>query len=288
VPGCQRARVPGRRVRWCGVVVVLASAALAAAQDPLPPVLTKPVNDVANVIDDASEREIERRILTLQTKTGDVVIVATVPTFQPYADIREYAVKMFENHGKGIGDRSKDNGVLIVVAVEDRKVGIEVGYGLEADITDGFAGQTIREVILPAFRQGRYGEGLLAGTTRIVNRIAETRGVTLEDVPRTPAATPDDSARERSPAGNVSGLIFFGLLILLILMSRRRRRRRWGPWGRGPWSGWNSGVGPFGGGFGGSSGGFGGGFGGFGGGGGGGFGGFGGGRSGGGGASGGW
>jgi uncharacterized protein len=253
-------------------------------QDPLPPALTKPVDDFANVIDDASERELERRIVALQRTTGDVVIVATVPTFQPYADIKEYAVKMFENHGKGIGERAKDNGLLIVVAVEDRKVGIEVGYGLEPYITDGFSGQTIREAILPEFRQGKYGAGLVAGTTRIINRIAEARNVTLQDVPRTPVPAPsNDGSRRRSfPAG-----LFVVLLLLFIMMNRRRRRRRWG---RGPWSGWNSGVGPFGGGFGGfgSGGSFGGGFGGFGGGGGGGFGGFGGGRSGGGGASGGW
>ncbi|HEY7499466.1 MAG TPA: TPM domain-containing protein, partial [Vicinamibacterales bacterium] len=246
--------------------------------------LTKPVDDFANVIDDASERELERRIVALQRTTGDVVIVATVPTFQPYADIKEYAVKMFENHGKGIGERAKDNGLLIVVAVEDRKVGIEVGYGLEPYITDGFSGQTIREAILPEFRQGKYGAGLVAGTTRIINRIAEARNVTLQDVPRTPVPAPsNDGSRRRSfPAG-----LFVVLLLLFIMMNRRRRRRRWG---RGPWSGWNSGVGPFGGGFGGfgSGGSFGGGFGGFGGGGGGGFGGFGGGRSGGGGASGGW
>ena len=103
------------------------------------------------------------------------VVVATVPTFQPYADIREYAVKMFENGGKGIGEKGKDNGLLIVVAVEDRKVGIEVGYGLEGFVTDGFAGQTIREAILPLFRQGQYGKGFVAGTTRVINRIAEGR-----------------------------------------------------------------------------------------------------------------
>jgi uncharacterized protein len=235
------------------------------------------------VIDEASERELERRILALKQATGDVVIVATVPTFQPYGDIKEYAVKMFENRGKGIGERSKDNGLLVVVAVDDRKVSIEVGYGLEPYVTDGFAGQTIREAILPPFRQGRYGEGLLAGTTRLVNRIAEQRGVELQNVPRAP-----EPARVRGPQSGRGrfpvGLVVFIILLLIVMSSRRRRRRRWG---RGPWSGWNSGVGPFGGGFGG--GGFGGGFGGFGGGGGGGgFGGFGGGRSGGGGASGGW
>jgi uncharacterized protein len=249
-----------------------------------PPVLTKPVNDFANVIDEASERELDRRIRALQQATGDVVIVATIPTFQPYADIREYAVKMFENAGKGIGERARDNGLLIVVAVEDRKVGIEVGYGLEPVITDGFAGQTIRELILPSFRAGQYGKGLISGTTRIITRIADERGVTLQDVPRSAAPEPRTAPEQRTsfPTALVVVIVVF-LIILIVSRASGRRRRRY--WGSGPWSGWNSGVGPFGSGYGG----FGGGFGGFGGGGGGGgFGGFGGGRSGGGGASGGW
>jgi uncharacterized protein len=245
-----------------------------------PPLLTAPVNDFANVIDAASERELERRILALQKATGDVVVVATVPTFKPAGSIEEYAVKMFENGGKGIGVKGKDNGLLILVAVEDRRVKIEVGYGLEGFVTDGYAGQTIRELILPAFKAGQYGRGLVAGTTRLINRIAEQQGATLQDVPPSPAV---EQRRERSTGNRFpTGLIVF-IVILILMMSRRRRRRR--HWGVGPWSGWNSGVGPFGG----SGGGFGGGFGGFGGGGGGGgFGGFGGGRSGGGGASGGW
>jgi uncharacterized protein len=268
--------------RTCAIAALLLVAAAARTQPP-PPILTQPVNDFAKVIDDANERELERRINVLKNATGDILIVATVPTYQPYGDIKQYAVKMFENAGKGIGERAKDNGLLIVVAVEDRKVAIEVGYGLEPYITDGFSGQTIREAILPAFRQGKYGEGLVAGATRIINRIAEQRGVKLTDVP---ADERRDVSGSRDSGGNFPIGLVIVVIILLIMMAGRggpRRRRRY--WGGGPWSGWNSGVGPFGG----SSGGFGGGFGGFGGGGGGGgFGGFGGGRSGGGGATGGW
>jgi uncharacterized protein len=254
----------------------------AALQEP--PLLTNTVNDFANVIDGTSEQELDRLIRSLQQATDDVVVVATVPTFQPYATIDGYAVKMFENRGKGIGTTKKknDNGLLIVVAVNDRKVRIETGYELEAFITDGFAGQTIREVIAPAFRAGQYGPGLVAATRRIVSRIAEGRGVTLPDAPQ--SAAPDRTSR-RSGGGFPVVLAVIILILVLRAAAGRTNRRRRRYWGGGPWSGWNSGVGPFGGG------GFGGGFGGFGGGGGGGgggFSGFGGGRSGGGGASGGW
>jgi uncharacterized protein len=274
-----------RVTRLVAATLCASAVSAAASAQPAPPALTAPVNDFAQIIDEPSRQELDRRIRALKNASGDVVVVATVPTFTPYADIREYAVKMFENSGRGIGEKGKDNGLLVVVAVEDRKVGIEVGYELEAFVTDGFAGETIREAILPLFKQGQYGKGLVAGTTRLITRIADARGVQLQDVPRE-VQVPRRGPRQGDVPAALKTLLF--ILFLLLLFSRRSRRRR-RHWGVGPWSGWNSGVGPFGssgrGGFGGGFGGFGGGFGG---GGGGGFGGFGGGRSGGGGASGGW
>ncbi len=169
--------------------MLIVASALGAAAQPAPPVLTAPVNDFARTIDPASAQELERLIRALQAATGDVVTVATVPTFQPYGDIKSYAVKMFENGGAGVGQRGKDNGLLLVVAIQDRKVAIEVGYSLEEFVTDGFAGQTIRETILPEFRNGNYGAGLVAGVTRIINRIADARGVSLQDVPRSAPTT---------------------------------------------------------------------------------------------------
>ncbi len=270
------------RLLWL-TLVVLSFAGRAAAAQELPPQLTQPVNDFANVVDGESAAQMDSLIRSLQQASGDVVVVATVDTFQPYGDIREYATKMFENHGRGIGEKGRDNGLLILLAVKDRQVWVEVGYDLEELITDGFAGELSRKVMVPEFRSGAYGAGLLAGVSRIANRIAERRNVTLQGVPR-------DEPHQDDVGAGASGIVFFIILIILLnLIGRTRRRRRF--WGGPPWSGWNSGVGPFGGGsigrggFGG--GGFGGGFGGFGGGGGG-FGGFGGGRSGGGGGGGSW
>ena len=261
--------------------VLLSAFSISTAAQTPPPPLTDTVNDFAAIIDPASRAELDTRIRALKAATGDVVVVATVPTFQPYGSIDEYAVKMFENGGRGIGDKGKDNGLLIVVAKNDRKVRIEVGYDLEQFIPDGFAGQTIRDAIGPAFRAGQYGPGLLDATTRLINRIAEKRGVTIPDVPVTRA-----SQTSRSRGHLPVGLIFW-IVIAIIIMARGNRRGRRRYWGHGPWSNWTGGVGPFGGGgFGGGSGGsFGGGGGGFGGGG---FGGFSGGRSGGGGSSGSW
>lgn len=249
-------------------VVGLVAASRAAAQA-IPP-LTEPVNDFANVIDAASRATLDRIIRSLQQGTGDVIVVATIPTYGPgYADIREYAVKMFENGGRGIGDRQKDNGLLVLVAIEERKVWIEVGYGLEGPITDGVSGSTSRNDMVPFFRSGEYGKGLVAGVTRLASRIAEERGVTLADLPRV-AQRPQRVVRTtRLDAKWILALIV-GIVVLNMILSAMtpaslKGRRRGGGWSSGGWSGWGGG-GSFGGGsFGGGS--FGGGFGGFGGGG---------------------
>lgn len=252
----------------------LASAMAGARQTPSLPSLNAPVNDFAHVIDADSARELDARIRALQATSGDAVVVATVPTLEPFGSIEEYAVTLFEQ--AKIGQREKDNGVLVLVAVKEHKVRIEVGYGLEEFITDGFAGETIRQTMLPEFRRNDYGAGLLAGTTAVIDRIADARGVTLTAVPR-------PAPRQNADGSGLATLAPVVIFLLFFIVSRVLRGGV-GPrgFGRGPWSGWGGGVGPFigglGGGFGGGSGG------GFGGG----FGGFGGGSSGGGGASGGW
>jgi len=244
------------------LVAPIAPIAPAFAQPPTPE-LTRPVNDFANVIDAASETEIERRILELKKASGDVVVVATIETFQPsYGDIQEYAVRMFENRGRGIGEKGKDNGLLVLVAVKDKRVRAEVGYDLEQFITDGYAAE-VSDDMTPYFARGEYGPGLVAGVTRIIGRIAQGRGVTLTGVPM--------PAPESGPRSGISPWVIFAIIVIVMLMNnaggRRSRLRRGGShWGGGSWSGWNSGVGPFGGGGRIGGGGFGGGFGGFGGG----------------------
>jgi uncharacterized protein len=248
-----------RRSPFAACAVFLCAFA-AYAQAPLPE-LTEPVNDFANVIDAADEQQLDKLIRTLNAATGDVVVVVTVKTVAPYADVREYAVKLFENHGRGIGERGKDNGLLVLLTLDERRVWIEVGYGLEQWITDGYAGETSRDYMAPAFRGGNYGAGLLAGVGRIVGRIAEGRNVKLTGV---------EIPEERAP---VEPSIPFWLIVMIFLAIIFFSGRIGGPrrgvrrWGRGGWSGWSSGVGPFGGGgWTGGGGGFGGGFGGFGGG----------------------
>lgn len=266
----------GALTRRCGIALValaiVVMAAPAGAQ-PDPPALTDTVNDFAGVIDASAKQQLDTLSRQLQSASGDALVVATIKTFEPWGDITTYAAKMFENHGRGIGQQGRDNGLLVLLAVDNRRVWVEVGYDLEAFITDGFAGETSREVMTPYFRQGDYGGGLVAGAGTIAHRIAEARNVTLEGVP-----APRRQARRETGGPPIIVWVIIAIVVFNAIRnnmgppsSGRRRRGRW-----------NSHVGPFGAGYGGwSSGGGGGGFGG-------GFGGFGGGRSGGGGGGASW
>jgi len=261
------------------MLVVVALSTTSAIAQPAPPQLTAAVNDFAGVIDGNTRRQLDDLIQRLQAASGDVLVIATVKTFKPWPDIASYAAKMFENGGKGIGTKGKDNGALMVVALDDRQIRFEVGYGLEGFVTDGFAGETSRQTMAPFFRAGDYSGGILAGAMRVAARIAQGRNVTLD----LPAAEAPPGGRNRRSIPIGTWVIL--LIIILSIINRRgpgsglRRGRRWssgvGAFGAGAgWSrggGWGSGGGFGGGGFGG-----------------GGFGGFGGGRSGGGGGGGSW
>ena len=229
----------------------------------LPPELTAPVNDFAGVIGADAERQLDDLIRALRDASRDTIVVATVNTFQPYADLPSYAVEMFANRGKGIGEKGKDNGLLIVLAVKDRAVRVEVGYDLEGIITDGFAGETSRETMVPFFRTGDYGGGLLAGATSLAQRIAQARNVTLDNVAQPAAPVPSNADPDIPWIVFLIGAWMIWSFLRSLFGPRRRRGRRWnshvGPFGAGyglgRGGGWSSGGGGFGGGFGGFGGG---------------------------------
>jgi uncharacterized protein len=179
---------------WVGIAMTVATAVAGTGvawtraealyqQQPAPPELTAAVNDFASVISPVREAELDSLSRKLLAASGDVLIVATVSTFKPFATIDVYAREMFKNHGRGIGQRGRDNGLLIVLAVDDRQVRTEVGYGLEGIISDDYAAQIIRETMIPLFKSGDYEGGLVAGATRYAQRLAQARGVTLGGVP---------------------------------------------------------------------------------------------------------
>ena len=202
------------------------AAATFQSPDATLPELTQPVNDFAHVIDPSNLAAMEKMIRTLKAASGDVVVVVTVPTIEPYADIREYINKLFENHGRGIGEKGKNNGLLILLAMKQRRVQIEPGYELEQWITDGFSGETSRQHMSPEFKQGRYGDGLRIGTERVIGRIAQGRNITLDGVriPREP---------ESSDAAPIGPTTIILIIVAILVISRIG-----GGGGFGPGAGW--------------------------------------------------
>lgn len=220
---------------------------------PNPPRL---VVDNANILSPDEQNALERKLVALDDSTSNQIVVITVPTLndQPIEDV---AVSTFRSWG--IGNKKTNNGVLILVAVNDRKVKIEVGYGLEGAIPDVTCKDIIDNFISPNFKQAQYFKGLDAATDNLAK-----------------AAVGEYKLQREGGKGQGSGILVFIIMIVLVFVFIGGSRGGGGG-GGGLWL-----AGPMlfsGGGFGGGS---------SNGGGGGGFGGFGGGSSGGGGASGGW
>jgi uncharacterized protein len=244
------------------------------------------VNDFAGVLDAQAVSRIQNYCGAVERATGAQFAVVTVKSLEGDT-VEEAAVRLFEKWG--IGKKGTDEGLLLILAIEDRKNRIEVGYGLEPVINDAAAGDVLRS-IRPILRQGDYGGALLAAVQQLGGRVAKSKGVTIEGQP-VPRRTGDENNSGFLP-------IIIGFIVLMIFLSFIGRGGRRGGWGGGGGGGagnllagmilgnmlgggrrgsdWSHG------GFGGSGGGGGGWSGG------GGFGGFGGGSSGGGGASGGW
>jgi uncharacterized protein len=131
-------------------------AAGASAQDVPIPTLTPYVTDLAGVIEPQYEDAINAYASQLEASTTDEIAVLTVGSTQPMT-IEEYAVRVFEKNG--IGQKGKDNGVLVVAAIDDRRYWIEVGYGLEGVLNDAKVGRIGRAYLSAYFVDGRYGEG---------------------------------------------------------------------------------------------------------------------------------
>ena len=143
------------------------------------------VQDYADVISPASEKIIYSIGRELDSKTTAQVAVLTVPTLDG-EPIESYALKVLR--GWGIGSRDKNNGVLIVVATQDRQSRIEVGYGLEGALPDGLTGRLQDDTMLPYFKQGQYDKGIVNGYAATAATVAKEYNVKLEGVSYTPPA----------------------------------------------------------------------------------------------------
>lgn len=276
--GLRRARRFRGAGRWLlGVACAWALASPTRAQNetagPPIPVATGFVNDHAGKLDEPTRAKLEAFLEQLRKKTGAEFAILIMPSTAP-ASPSEYKVAVFQRWG--IGRRGRDDGLLMLIAIEEREVLFETGYGLEETLPDGLQSRIFRNQMAPRFREGDWAGGVTAGALACATRIAAAHGVTLEWDGRELRYGDDGKA----PAWPMA-IIVVAFIVFLILA----RRSGWtsGPGRRGRWRGGWYGPGGLGGGFGGFGGlGGGGGFGG------GSFGGFGGGASGGGGGGGKW
>ena len=222
---------------------VLVLAAFAAA--PAFPPLTGRVVDQANVLDASVRSRLDDKLSGLEAKTTTQLVVVTLASLQGY-DIADYGYQLGRQWG--IGQKGSNNGVLLIVAPSERKVRIEVGYGLEGDLTDAVTRLIIANAILPRFRTGDYAGGIERGADDIIQVLSGDAA----DFKKRAA-----EQAERSVGADNLGSFVFVLLFIFIwwwIFSRRARRGRFasrrssgwlfppmgGGWSGGGWSGGGS------------------------------------------------
>jgi len=175
------------------------------------------ISDFAGVLNPAHRAELERYCRRVQELTGAEIAIVTIPTLagEPVEDAANALYRRW-----GVGKKGKDEGALLLLATADRRMRLEVGYGLEPILPDGYAGTLLRSM-RPLLRQGEYGAALLDATHQLGSRIAAGKNVKLD------AGIP--SRREvRESMTPWLFLLVPGLLLVLIFWMGLRRKRRYG------------------------------------------------------------
>ncbi len=233
-----------------GLCLLLAASAAMAGDDRFPDPVGY-VNDFAGVMTPGQRAGLEGYLQQIESRGGVEIVLATLPTIGDVT-IEEAATRLYEQWG--IGKKGKDQGVLLLDAIAERRIRIEVGYGLEGALPDGKTGAILDQVAIPSLREGRRAEAY-AAALQAVARIA------LEEVGQDPSIADQGApvsrapVRRRPPAGVT--LIFMIIFLVFSVGSRAIWGGRGGRMGPGGFGGMG-GFGGLGGGFGGSGGGFGG------------------------------
>lgn len=178
------------------------------------------INDYAGVLDQRTRASLEALAQDLRAKTGAEVAVAVLQSLDGES-LEDYTNRVAEHWG--VGDQA-DRGVMLLLAIEERRLRIEVGYGLEGVIPDGLAGE-IRDGMTPYLRQGNYNNAVAFGVSAVATIVARDSGVALS-VSGQPVRS-SRRQRSRGPGGLLPLLIFAPLLLT-------RRRRVGGAWRGGP------------------------------------------------------
>jgi uncharacterized protein len=203
------------------------------------PQFTGLVTDAANVLPADRKAALEAKLEALQQQTNHQLVVATIPDLQGY-DIADYGYRL--GRAWGVGLKGADNGAILIVAPKDRKVRIEVGYGLEPIVTDALASVIIQQRILPAFKGGDIPAGIEAGTDALADQLR----LPDDQAKAKAAAAAQDydktHVRHRSGGGVPLGVIIWLVIVGVILVSQVGRRggraSRYNGGGGGNWPIW--------------------------------------------------
>ncbi len=217
------------------------------------------VMDLAGVVDKTVETKLSGLLQELEQKTGAQFVILTIQSLNGEA-IEDTAIRIAHDQWK-LGQKGKDNGVLLLIALKDRKYRIEVGYGLEGVLPDSFVGSAGRNYLVPYFKKGDTSTGVYATAAAIAQKIAEDSGVTLTGLPKLEKMT---RKKTSGPFRSIFSLVIFVLaafffirnpraFLLFFLLSGMGGRSAWGGHSRGGFGG--GGFGSFGGGGGGGFGG---------------------------------
>ena len=215
------------------------------------------VFDEANILHEEVVQSLDGLINSWSQKTSHQMAIVTVKSLEG-SSIEEYAVRRFQK--MGIGRKDKNDGLLLLVAPNDRKLRIEVGYGLEGYLPDGVVGSLRDRYMIPLFKQGAFEKGILVGTLALLQTQAKQEGIEWTPEISVSASLPKHSSRNTQNVDLLFGILFFVVILLLLGRSQRGGLGGWLPWlilaslsssDRGR----HGGFGGFGGGFGGFGGG---------------------------------
>ncbi|HSZ10614.1 MAG TPA: TPM domain-containing protein, partial [Rhizomicrobium sp.] len=221
---------------------VLAPAAQAA---PTFPKLTGRVVDDANILSDSVKQDLTQKLADLESKTSRQLVVVTLPSLQGY-EIEDYGYQLGRTWG--IGQKSSNNGVLFIIAPNERKVRIEVGYGLEPILTDALSEVILQSKVLPRFREGDVQQGVIDGTEALIQQLSLDEAAAKANVAQA-------AQQQNMHVVHVNPLfVFFAFIFIFWILGHLFRGMGW--WlpfmllssGRSSWGGGGFGGGSFGGG----------------------------------------
>jgi len=186
-----------KRAIWYGWFILLYTVAVFATPDF--PSLTGRVVDQAQLINQADETALTQKLQNLEENTSVQFVVVTINNLQGY-DIADYTLQL--GRYWGIGQKENNNGIILLVSKEDKKMRIEVGYGLEGTVTDAYSSYVIRGIMVPSFSQGAFSTGIMLASDKLIAKIKEEPGAKI------PKEYSDDNS-----------LLIFLLLPLLIFLN---------------------------------------------------------------------